>query len=158
MAELIELLPLPSVLLNWPHPTNHVAIRDYARACVAHASTAKDAEIEALRAKTAVTMGVGTGDGKLFVHGDYESIKAAQEIVLGRDTLRAEIEALKVDVEAWKASHSMLTDTCHHFQARAERLAEALRHLRNHTSVNSHQIELIDSALNPTAAQEKDDA
>lgn len=27
----VELLPLPSVLLNWPHPTNHVAIRDYAR-------------------------------------------------------------------------------------------------------------------------------
>lgn len=51
MDELIELLPLPSVLLNWPHPTNHVAIRDYARACVAHATTAKDAEIEALRAE-----------------------------------------------------------------------------------------------------------
>lgn len=30
---------------------------------------------------------------------------------------------------------------------RVERLAEALRHLRNHTSVNSHQIELIDAAL-----------
>lgn len=41
--------------------------------------------------------------------------------------LQAEIEALRVDVEAWKASHSMLTDTCHHFQAQAKRLAEALR-------------------------------
>lgn len=39
----VELLPLPSVLLNWPHPTNHVAIRDYARANVEH-------HTEALRA------------------------------------------------------------------------------------------------------------
>lgn len=41
----------------------------------------------------------------------------------------AEVEALRVDVEAWKASHSLLTDTCHHFQARTERLAEALREI-----------------------------
>lgn len=46
--------------------------------------------------------------------------------------LQAEIEALKVDVEAWKASHSMLTDTCHHFQARAKRLAETLQKLAAH--------------------------
>lgn len=39
------------------------------------------AEIESLRAKTAMTMGVGTGDGKLFVHGDYDSVKAAQALV-----------------------------------------------------------------------------
>src|SRR5690625_3012890 len=41
----------------------------------------------------------------------------------------AEIERLRVDLEAWKASHSTMTDTCHHFQARAERLAEALREM-----------------------------
>lgn len=49
----IELLPLPSVLLNWPHPTNHAAIRDYARANVTHHTAAQDAEIEALRAEVA---------------------------------------------------------------------------------------------------------
>lgn len=49
----VELLPMPSVLLNWPHPTNHVAIRDYARACVAHATAAKDTKIEALRVEVA---------------------------------------------------------------------------------------------------------
>lgn len=27
---------------------------------------------------TAVTMGIGKGDGNLFVHGDYDSIKVAQ--------------------------------------------------------------------------------
>lgn len=45
----VELLPLPSVLLNWPHPTNHAAIRDYARANVLHHTAAQAAEIEALR-------------------------------------------------------------------------------------------------------------
>lgn len=39
-------------------------------------------ELSTLRAKTACTMGVGTGDGNLFVHGDYESIKAAQALVI----------------------------------------------------------------------------
>lgn len=44
----VELLPLPSVLLNWPHPTNHVAIRDYARACVEANTEALRAEVERL--------------------------------------------------------------------------------------------------------------
>jgi hypothetical protein len=35
------------------------------------------------------TMGVGDGAGKLFVHGDYDSIKAAQKIVLERDRYKA---------------------------------------------------------------------
>ena len=50
------------------------------------------AEVERLRSMTAMTMGVGSGDGNLFVHGDYESIKAAQAIVLERSALRAEVE------------------------------------------------------------------
>lgn len=50
-------------------------------------------ENERLHQKTAVTMGVGAGDGKLFVHGDYESIKAAQDIVLERDGLRGALAA-----------------------------------------------------------------
>lgn len=41
-------------------------------------------------------------------------------------------------------------------QARAERLSEALRHLRNHTSVNSYQIELIDAALRDHDQEGKD--
>lgn len=38
-------------------------------------------EIKRLRGMTEVTMGVGKGDGQLFVHGDYDSIKAAQDIM-----------------------------------------------------------------------------
>ena len=36
-------------------------------------------------------MGVGAGDGELFVYGDYDSIKAAQAIVLERDALRVQL-------------------------------------------------------------------
>ena len=49
-------------------------------------------EVERLKSITAVTMGVGSGDGNLFVHGDWESIKAAQAIVLERGALRAAVE------------------------------------------------------------------
>ncbi len=54
---------------------------------------AEDAEkrIAELEAKTAMTMGVGSGNGNLFVHGDYDSIKAAQAIVLENESLRAKL-------------------------------------------------------------------
>jgi hypothetical protein len=39
-------------------------------------------ELDALYAMTSCTMGVGGGDGSLFVHGTHESIKAAQRRVL----------------------------------------------------------------------------
>ena len=71
----------------------HGFSHDEVRSILTQAIAAKDVEIEALRAKTAVTMGVGSGGGKLFVHGDYESIKAAQEIVLRAERLA---EALRV--------------------------------------------------------------
>ena len=41
------------------------------------------------KAESRCTMGVGDGAGKLFVHGDYDSIKAAQNIVLERDRYKA---------------------------------------------------------------------
>ncbi|HEJ1761961.1 TPA: hypothetical protein SLV11_005841 [Pseudomonas aeruginosa] len=41
------------------------------------------------------TMGIGGGDGNLFVHGDHASIKAAQQIVLERDAALAEVERLR---------------------------------------------------------------
>ena len=49
-------------------------------------------QVETLREKTAVTMGVGDGSGKLFVHGDYESIKAAQRILDERSALAKELD------------------------------------------------------------------
>ena len=50
------------------------------------------AENERLSKITCVTMGVGNGSGSLFVHGDYESIKAAQAAVIERDTLRKQLD------------------------------------------------------------------
>jgi len=41
------------------------------------------------------TLGVGSGDGQLFVHGTYESIKAAQAIILERDALKADNERMR---------------------------------------------------------------
>ncbi|HGF1373724.1 TPA: hypothetical protein ACF8SY_001278 [Pseudomonas aeruginosa] len=42
------------------------------------------------------TMGVGGGDGNLFVHGDHASIKAAQKIVLERDAALARVAELEM--------------------------------------------------------------
>lgn len=54
-------------------------------------------QLKALKAKTACCMGVGNGDGKLFVYGDYDSIKAVQALVL-----RAEAKAAAQAVpEQW---------------------------------------------------------
>jgi len=52
------------------------------------------AQVKILREKTSTTMGVGSGDGKLFVYGDYESIKAAQAIVLENERLVKQKESL----------------------------------------------------------------
>ncbi|MEN4247956.1 hypothetical protein P9A06_25565 [Serratia marcescens] len=60
---------------------------------LAQEERAENAEqrVAELEAKTAMTMGVGSGNGNLFVHGDYDSIKAAQAIVLENESLRAKL-------------------------------------------------------------------
>lgn len=50
------------------------------------------AEVERLKSMTAVTMGVGSGDGSLYVHGDYDSIKAAQALVIRAERLEEVLE------------------------------------------------------------------
>lgn len=44
-------------------------------------------------AKIACTLGIGTGEGNLFVHGSYESVKAAQEWILRAETAEAALAA-----------------------------------------------------------------
>lgn len=39
-----------------------------------------------------MTIGVGTGDGKLFVHGDYDSIKAVQALIFELEDLRRKVK------------------------------------------------------------------
>src|SRR5690606_37177289 len=53
------------------------------------------AEVERLKSMTAVTMGVGRGDGSLFVHGDYDSIKAAQVLVSRAERLAEALEEIR---------------------------------------------------------------
>jgi len=60
------------------------------------------AENEQLREKTSVMMGVGRGDGQLFVHGDYDSIKAAQAIVLELGALREQLNEARELLETCK--------------------------------------------------------
>lgn len=60
------------------------------------------AQLVQLKAITNTSMGVGDGSGKLIVHGDYDSIKAAQEIVWERDDLReqcAQLRARAIELE-----------------------------------------------------------
>ena len=59
------------------------------------------------------TLGVGSGDGQLFVHGTYESIKAAQAIILERDALKADNERMREalnisELEAIKERHTLV--------------------------------------------------
>lgn len=53
------------------------------------------AEVERLKSMTAVTMGVGRGDGNLFVHGDYDSIKAAQALVIRAERLEKALKDIR---------------------------------------------------------------
>ena len=50
------------------------------------------AECETLLSKTEVTIGVGDGNGNLFVHGDYDSIKQVQALIFENEVLRRDAE------------------------------------------------------------------
>jgi hypothetical protein len=76
--------------------------REFEHACEPKLILALIAENERLNVMTATTMGVGSGEGSLFVHGDYDSIKAAQAIVIERDQLKAECEVLRKDAERYR--------------------------------------------------------
>ena len=49
-----------------------------------------------------VTLGVGAGNGQLFVHRDYDSIKAAQTKLLELEAARIRIAELEKSVEWWQ--------------------------------------------------------
>ena len=70
-----------------------------------------------------LTLGVGDGGGQLFVHGDYDSIKAAQAYITRVGEQAAEIERLKVErlkvehkqaaeIERLKVEHKSELATC----------------------------------------------
>ena len=83
--------------------------------------------------------------GHILCDDCYASADSTRWNQRATEPLKAEIEALRADVEAWKASHSLLTDTCHHFQARAKRLEESLRPTKE-------KLELVASVLGEAIA------
>ncbi|TSE32973.1 hypothetical protein LCC91_07870 [Tepidimonas taiwanensis] len=52
-------------------------------------------EVEWLKPMTAVTIGIGKGDGNLFVHGDYDSIKAAQSLVFRAEGMEKALKDIR---------------------------------------------------------------
>lgn len=123
------------------HDDHTAAMQAYARANVANATAAKDAEVEALRRDR---------DDCLAAREHYASLYGEQH---GRaEQLQAELD------NRWATGVHSCNNKCQRvacvLRRDNKRLAEALRELRNHTSVNSYQIALIDAALE----QENDDA
>ena len=84
------------------------AVTAFVGAATPAAVLALIAENKRLHAMTGTTMGVGSGEGSLFVHGDYDSIKAAQAIVIERDRLRAEVAGLRTGYEAYEQVNAEL--------------------------------------------------
>ena len=55
----------------------------------------RDKRIDELEEKTSMTCGVGSGNGNLLVHGDYDSIKSVQALVFENERLRLAIGRFK---------------------------------------------------------------
>jgi hypothetical protein len=56
-------------------------------------------EVGQLRKKTGVMLGVGDGAGQKFVYGDYESIKAAQDIIFRLEEATKRIRELETTLQ-----------------------------------------------------------
>lgn len=102
MTTKVELLPLPLPSSDYPYAYDGDDMKNYALANVGHATARLQAEVEALRAEverlkpmTAMTMGIGRGDGNLFVHGDYDSIKAAQSLVFRAERMKKALKDIR---------------------------------------------------------------
>lgn len=96
MTDLENLKKLLHDHVSYWTPDSYVPIDDVGEALDAIERLQR--ENEQLIGKTRVTMGVGYGSGKLFVHGDYDSIKACQSIIDDRDRLRRELEEARIQL------------------------------------------------------------
>ena len=152
MNDLIELLPLPEKSEIDRHLPTGVRVygytasdmKTYARACVAHATTAKDAEIEALRAEV-----------KDYRTNGAAAVRFAPSSAHWSEELRRLFgDDARTGIEVLENRHRQEL-------ARAERLAEALRLYMSAGFGNStdfyKQAEAKRAAtevLHPTAAQD----
>jgi hypothetical protein len=56
-------------------------------------------EVKRLMGQMRVSLGVGSGRGNLFVHGDFDSIHEVQRKLLEREELRCEVERLREEID-----------------------------------------------------------
>lgn len=148
MNDLIELLPLPEKSEIDRHLPTGVRVygyttsdmKTYARACVAHATAAKDAEIEALRAEVERLTGcLATANAN---HEQFE-----RQWYLERDRAERLEEALR--------PLAALDLTADGFDQRPD---SKPIYARNNTVITVGDVRKARAALHHTATQENDDA
>jgi len=110
--------------LDWS-PKDGERARDPVYLCheALEAISALEGENRRLRSEVQHVMGVGDGSGQLFVHGDYESIKAAQAIVDRCESLSrrvAELEGENANMAALVAEDGRLCRENAELSERAE--------------------------------------
>lgn len=117
------------------------------------------AALEELKAKTSTCMGVGNGSGNLFVYGDYDSIKAAQRIVLESEKLRAALE--EKDQELDKEGDILIDtqESMREWKLRANAAEQREEHLKatvDVLSAKNAELERANSAQNDHINQQQD--
>jgi hypothetical protein len=68
-----------------------------------------------------MTLGVGDGSGRLFVYGDYDSIKAAQSISIAAENLAKRVSELQKRRDELQAHNSELHERIVSLRAREDR-------------------------------------
>lgn len=69
-----------------------------------------EVENDRLRKLMSTTIGMGDGGGNLYVHGDYDSIKAVHRLVSERDELANEISLRQEVIENMQVRNRVLGD------------------------------------------------
>ena len=152
-----KLLPLPEAEYSFspyggPCLHDSETLADYARACVAHATAAKDAEIEALRVRADAMAGEAIKHESRAerLRADKSDLKAALEYLKAhkenaamnqdgiikalsevRDEQGAEIHRLRAELKIAKGQAEFYRTTRNWNQRKVERLAEALHKLED---------------------------
>lgn len=80
---------------------NYVGSEDY---------DALEKERDELRKKTACTIGVGYGDGGMFVHGDYDSVRRVREIIADGERARKELVEAESEIERLRSVRSEMAE------------------------------------------------
>lgn len=103
------------------------ALHAQAHALLARTRADAGAELERLRKMTSMTLGVGDGSGSLYVHGDYDSIKACQAKLLEADALRAQLIRTEEDLRSIAKDRDTYRAQLATAEARVRELEDGIR-------------------------------